>query len=166
MAKTTVKITIGEAQSEFLVALKGLFAWNCGSITFKGKVASLEREIKRAISKDMEELTTKEQLFFRKYERAQDEARAANVNFVATDELYEEQMKLRREQNRVLSKEIEISIPLIFTTDLPSEEDIEKQQPYSYSKSTANGQPVYAQYTPNTLVGWLLGVLIVEPETA
>jgi hypothetical protein len=163
MAKETV-ITVGDAHNEFLIALKGLFAWNCGSIEFKAKVATLEREIRKAVSKELDELSFKEQAVFRKFERAKDEARAAEVQFVPTDALYDEDIALRREQMTVMAKEIKVKNALILASELPTQEEIDKQQPYSYSRTAANGQPLYVQYTPNTLVGCLKGVLIVDQE--
>lgn len=162
MAKD-LKITVEEANEEFLLPLKGLLSWRCGSADFKAKVAKLEREVRRAVNNELGLLISKEEKLIRLVNAERTRAQQAKENFVPTNEILDLQEECGTLKKESYQKEIVVKSELIKKSDLPVAEEVEKESGYSYSSNdTESGQRVYKQFSPNTLVGLLMGVFIID----
>ena len=164
MAKTVTATVSANDVNDLLIALRGAISFKCGSRKFKGKVATLERELRTAYGKESEALTKKSEQFSRKVELARGVAQSQQKPFFLTDDIaimQEEMLDLQRDLNK---KEIKICSPLIKESELPSEEETDEEKEYNYSSVEPNGNTKYLVFSPNTIIGLLYGVLIETEE--
>lgn len=162
MTKNEVKITVEEANEEFLLPLKGLLTWRCGSAGFKSKVAKLEREVRRAANAELGLLTTTEEKLIRLINVERNRAQKAKEQFVPTDQIFDLQDDVATLKKEAYAKVLTIKSEPIVVSDLPLSEDIDKEQSYNYTFTNNEGQRENKQFSPNTLIGILSGVFIID----
>jgi hypothetical protein len=146
MAKQSVKVTAKEANTELLIAVTGLWSATAGSQVYKNKLWVLKKELERKVSEAYDELTPKEIEFSQKLSAGKAAAQAAGVEYVAADDMLDLQSKLYDLQRKCDKKEIVITSPLLKLDEFPSEEEIEKLQPYQ--RTTTNPTTGQTEYLP------------------
>lgn len=165
MANTTTA-TIGVSDAnDILIALRGVLSFKSGSRKFKGKVAVLERELRKAYNDKSEPLTKASEKFTRKLDLARGVAQSQQNPFFLTEDIAILQEEMLDEQRKLNKATIQIKSPLIKESELPTEEEInEEEKVYNYSFVEPSGNTKYLEFSPNTLLGILYGSLIEITE--
>ena len=162
MANTTTA-TIGVSDAnDILIALRGVLSFKSGSRKFKGKVAVLERELRKAYNDQSEPLTKASETFTRKLDLARGVAQSKP--FFLTEDIAILQEEMLDEQRKLNKATIQIKSPLIKESELPTEEETNEENVYNYSFVEPSGNTKYLEFSPNTLLGILYGSLIEITE--
>lgn len=157
MAKQSVKVTAKEANTELLIAVTGLWSATAGSQVYKNKLWVLKKEIEKKVSAAYDELTPKEIEFGQKLSAGKAAAKAAGVEYVAADDMLDLQSKLYDLQRACDKKEIVITSPLLKLEEFPTEEEIEKLQPYQ--RTTTNPTTGQTEHLPALSIVNLISIV-------
>jgi len=163
MAKQSVKVTAKEANTELLIAVTGLWSASAGKQVYKNKLWVLKRELEQKVSAAYDELTPKEIEFNQKLSSGKAAAQAANTQYVPAGDVLDLQSKLYDLQRTCDKKEIVITSPLLKLEEFPTEEEIEKLQPYQ--RTTTNpttGQTEYLQALPIVNLISIVSTILIE----
>ena len=107
-------------------------------------------------------MTTTEEKLIRLINVERNRAQKAKEQFFPTDQIFDLQDDVAMLKKEAYAKVLTIKSEPIKVSDLPLSEDIDKEQSFNYTFTNNEGQRENKQFSPNTLIGILSGVFIID----